>query len=170
VVEQARQSVFLTEYRAPDTLDGRYGLICLHAFLYLHRLGAEQPQANRLCQSLFDRMFADFDRTLRGMGTGDLSLGKHVERMARAFYGRILAHEGGLAGNDAVTTETVSLKIFGTLAVSAPAAGAMAAYIRTAVKGLRKQAASALIEGHISFEARPSLSTGEGSQLSEVSR
>ena len=70
MVEQARQPAFLTDYRAPDTLDGRCELIRLHAFLYLDRLGAEQPQANRLCQSLFDRMFADFDRILRGMGTG----------------------------------------------------------------------------------------------------
>ena len=70
MVEQARQPVFLTDYRAPDTLGGRFALICQHAFLYLHRLAAEQPQANRLCQSFFDRMFANFDRTLRGMGAG----------------------------------------------------------------------------------------------------
>ena len=93
VVEQARHAVLLTDYHAPDTLDGRFELICPHAFLYRHRLGAEQPQANRPRQSFLDRMFADFDRTLRGMGTGDLSLAKHVERKARAFYGHILAHE-----------------------------------------------------------------------------
>jgi cytochrome b pre-mRNA-processing protein 3 len=170
VVEEARQSVYLTDYRAPDTLDGRFELICLHAFLYLHRLGAEQPQANRLCQSSFGRMFADFDRTLREMGTGDLSLEKHVERMARAFYGCILAREEGLAGNDGVLAATVSRNIFGPVAAFAPTTGAMAAYICAAVKVLRSQAASALIAGHILFEASPSLSTGAGSQLSEVSR
>ena len=99
-----------------------------------------------------------------------MNLEKNLERMARAFYGRFPAHEEGLAGNDAVLAETVSRNIFGTLAASAPAAGAMAAYICTAVKGLRRQAVSALIAGHISFEAPPSLSTGGGSQLSEVSR
>ena len=68
-----------------------------------------------------------------------------------------------------VLAETVSRNIFGALATSAPAAGAMAACIRTAVKGLRRQAANALIAGHIPFEARLS-STGADSQLSEVSR
>ena len=89
--------------------------------------------------------------------------------MARAFYGRILAHEEGLAGNDVVLAETVSRNIFGAVAASALAAGAMAAYIRAAVKGLRSRAEGTLIAGHIPFEASPSLSTGAGSQLSEVS-
>jgi len=93
-----------------------------------------------------------------------------VDRMAGAFYGGILALEEGLAGNDAVLAEMVSRNIFSTVAASAPTAGAMAAYICAAVKGLRSQAASVLIAGHISFEASPSLSTGAGSQPSEVSR
>ena len=90
--------------------------------------------------------------------------------MAGAFYGGILTIGEGLAGNDAVLAETVSGNIFGTVAGSAPTAGSVAAYIRATVKGLRSQAASALIAGHISFEASPSLSTGAGSQPSEVSR
>ena len=109
-------------------------------------------------------MFADFDRTLREMGTGDLSLGKHVERMARAFRGRIRAHAEGLARNDGVLAETVFRNVFGTAAASAPTGGAMAAYTRAAVKGLRKQAASALIAGN-----GQAFLLG-GSQLSEVSR
>jgi len=90
--------------------------------------------------------------------------------MAGAFYGGILTIEEGLAGNDAVLAEMVSRNIFGTLAASAPTAGSVAAYIRAVVKGLRSQAVSALIAGHISFEASPSLSTGASSQPSEVSR
>src|SRR5438128_12547656 len=97
VVEQARQPGFFLDGGVPDTLDGRFELICLHAFLYLHRLKADRPRASPLCQSFFDRMFADFDRSLREMGVGDLSVGKHVKRMARAFYGRILSYESGLA-------------------------------------------------------------------------
>ena len=53
VVEQARQPVFFAEYGVPDTLDGRFELICLHAFLYLHRLKAERPQAQRLVSQAF---------------------------------------------------------------------------------------------------------------------
>jgi cytochrome b pre-mRNA-processing protein 3 len=152
VVEQARQPVFFTDYGVPDTLDGRFELICLHAFLYLYRLKAERPQANRLCQNFFDRMFADFDLSLREMGAGDLSVGKQVKRMARAFYGRILAYEEGLAGNDAALDAALARNLFGTLAGSPPAARAMAAYIRDVVRGLRRQSAAELLAGHISFE------------------
>ena len=77
-------------------------MICLHAFLFLHRLKLEAAPAAQLGQRLFDTMFADFDRSLREMGTGDLSVGRQVKRMAQAFFGRIDAYERGLSGGDAV--------------------------------------------------------------------
>jgi cytochrome b pre-mRNA-processing protein 3 len=153
VVRHARRPVFFTDYGIPDSLDGRFELICLHAFLYLHRLKAERPQASRVCQSFFDRMFADFDRSLREMGTGDLSVGKHVKRMTRAFYGRILAYEKGLSGGDELLGAAVARNLYGTVAGSAPAIGAMATYIREAVDGLRRQSAAELLAGHVSFAA-----------------
>jgi len=152
VVEQARQPVFFINYGVPDTLDGRFELICLHAFLYFHRLKTARPQASRFCQSLFDRMFVDFDRSLREMGVGDLSVGKHVKRMARAFYGRILSYEAALAGDDSALAAALARNLFGTISVPGPAADAMAAYIRGAVRGLRSQPTDDLLAGHIAFE------------------
>jgi len=152
VVEQARRPVFFGAYGVPDTLDGRFELICLHAFLYLHRLKAERPQASRFSQSLFDRMFADFDRSLREIGVGDLSVGKHVKRMARAFYGRILSYEAGLAGDDSVLAAALSRNLFGTVRAQAYNAAAMASYVRRTVSHLHQQPARALLEGQVSFE------------------
>jgi cytochrome b pre-mRNA-processing protein 3 len=170
VVEQALQPVFFTDYRVPDTLDGRFELICLHAYLYLNRLRTERPQANRLCQSFFDRMFADFDRSLREMGTGDLSVGRHVKRMARAFYGRILAYEEGLAGGDGPLAAAISRNIFGTVPNPTPTAGAMANYLRAAVRGLASQPASELLAGRLSFEVPAALSAEVGPRPSEELR
>ncbi len=155
VVEQARQTVFFADYGVPDTLDGRFELICLHAFLYLHRLKADRPQASPFCQSFFDRMFADFDRSLREMGVGDLSVGKHVKRMARAFYGRILSYEAGLAGNDLALAAALARNVFGTVSAPECAADDMAAYVRCAVRGLCNQSAADLLAGEISFEVPP---------------
>jgi cytochrome b pre-mRNA-processing protein 3 len=151
VVEQARQTVFFADYGVPDTLDGRFELICLHAFLYLHRLKADRPQASAFCQSLFDRMFADFDRSLREMGVGDLSVGKHVKRMARAFYGRVLSYEAGLAGGDSALAAALARNVFGTVGPPDCAADEMAAYVRNTVRGLRSQSAAELLAGEISF-------------------
>jgi cytochrome b pre-mRNA-processing protein 3 len=157
VVEHARHPFFFANYGVPDTLDGRFEVICLHAFLYLHRLKAERPQASRLCQSFFDRMFTDFDRSLREIGTGDLSVGKHVKRMAGAFYGRVLAYEEGLAGDDAALGAALARNVFGTLPNPVSTVGAMAAYIRSASERLGSQPAAELLAGRISFEAPPDL-------------
>ena len=152
VVEQSRQSVFFTKYGVPDTLDGRFEIICMHAFLYLHRLKTERPPANRLCQEFFDRMFADFDRALREMGVGDLSVGKQVKRMTRAFYGRICAYEEGIAGNEAALRAALARNLFGTVSDPAPFVYAMAHYVRGAVAELRRQSTSDLLCGRVSFQ------------------
>lgn len=157
VVEQARQPIFFTDYGVPDTLDGRFELICLHAFLYLHRLKGEAPPAAELCQSFFDQMFADFDRALREMGTGDLSVGKHVKRMARAFYGRIRAYEEGLAGNEVALGAALARNVFGTVSESTRFAQSMAHYVRSMVRELRRQSAAELLAGRVLFEAPPDL-------------
>src|ERR1700761_176269 len=92
-VAQARQPVFYAEREVPDTVDGRFDLLVLHVFLLLHRLGAEGKATKSLNQGLFDLMFADMDRSLREMGVSDMSVGKRVKDMARAFYGRVDAYE-----------------------------------------------------------------------------
>jgi cytochrome b pre-mRNA-processing protein 3 len=166
VVEQARQPVFFADYGVPDTLDGRFELICLHGFLYLHRLKTDRPQASPFCQSFFDRMFADFDRSLREMGVGDLCVGKHVKRMARAFYGRILSYEAGLAGDDSALALALSRNVFGTVSAPEGVADDMAGYVRYAVRALRSQSAGDLLAGDISFEVPEGPSRLGGAYLS----
>jgi cytochrome b pre-mRNA-processing protein 3 len=165
VVEQSRQPVFFTVYGVPDTFDGRFELVCLHAFLYLHRLKAERPEASQLCQSFFDRMFADFDRALREVGIGDLSVGKQVKRMARAFFGRIRAYEEGLAGDDSALCAALARNLFGTVYQSAPSAGAMAHYIRSTVGQLYRQPAAELLAGHVAFAVPAGLDPGPGTSF-----
>src|SRR3954454_20479676 len=81
LVAAARRPGFFTEGGVPDTLDGRFELIALHAVLVLRRLNRER-EAQDLAQELFDTMFADLDRALREMGVGDLGVGSRVKRMA----------------------------------------------------------------------------------------
>lgn len=151
VVEQARQPVFFAGYGVPDTLDGRFELICLHAFFYLYRLKAERPQAKRLSQCFFDTMFADLDRALREMGTGDLSVGTQVKRMARGLYGRIRAYQDGVESDDRALRAALERNLYGTLRESAPWVGAMALYVRAAVAELARQPAADLLCGRVRF-------------------
>jgi cytochrome b pre-mRNA-processing protein 3 len=151
VVEQARQQVFFAECGVPDTFDGRFELVCLHAFLYLHRLKSERPRANALAQAFFDAMFGDLDRSLREIGTGDLRVGREVKRMAQGFYGRIRAYENGIAADDAVLGAALCRNLFGTVAMPLAALEAMTLYTRRAVDDLRGQSAAELLAGRVRF-------------------
>jgi cytochrome b pre-mRNA-processing protein 3 len=155
VVEHARRPAFFVDGGVPDTIDGRFELICLHAFLYLHRLKREQPQAARVGQRFFDLMFADFDRSLREMGTGDLSVGREVKRMAAAFYGRIAAYEEGLAADDSVLQSALARNLFGTAPASAAQLEAMAGYLRREAARLHGQDTAALLAGDVTFGDAP---------------
>jgi cytochrome b pre-mRNA-processing protein 3 len=97
-------------------------------------------------------MFADFDRALREMGVGDLSVGKQVQRMARAFYGRIRAYEEALAGDDKTLRAALTRNLFGTVFDPAPFVSGMAHYVRGAARKLSRQPAPDLLAGRIGFE------------------
>jgi cytochrome b pre-mRNA-processing protein 3 len=155
VVEHARRAIFFTDGGVPDTVDGRFELICLHAFLYLHRLRREQPGAAALGQRFFDTMFADFDRSLREMGTGDLSVGREIKRMAEAFYGRIAAYEQGLAEDDAALQAAVARNLFGTAPANPARIAAMASYMRREAASLDGQRPTDLLAGRVAFDGLP---------------
>jgi cytochrome b pre-mRNA-processing protein 3 len=163
VVEQARQPVFYTGLCVPDTVDGRFELVALHAFLVLHRLKGEGAAAQLLGQALFDLMFADMDQNLREMGAGDLGVGPRVKIMAKAFYGRIAAYENGLAATDETLAAALRRNLYGTLAPApVPMATDMAAYLRREAAALAASPLADLLAGRLTFGAVVS-ATGAGS-------
>jgi len=151
IVEQARRPGFFLKGGVPDTVDGRFELICLHAFLYLHRLKSEQPRSARFGRHFVAAMFTDFDRSLREMGTGDLSVGREVKRMAEGFYGRFAAYEEGLAADDAELGAALARNLFGTTTPDPAQLTAMASYVRGQSAMLRRQGTDALLAGDIAF-------------------
>jgi cytochrome b pre-mRNA-processing protein 3 len=117
IVAAARQQNFYSKHGVPDTVDGRFDMLVIHMFLVLERLKGETN--NDLRQSLTDTFFKDMDRSLREMGTGDLSVGKKVRKMAEAFFGRIKAY--GEATDDQSLGDAISRNVFAeTDASSAP--------------------------------------------------
>jgi cytochrome b pre-mRNA-processing protein 3 len=155
IVAQARHPVFYATLGVPDTVDGRFELVALHAVLLFERLAAEGPDAGELAQLVFDRMFDDFDRALREMGTGDLSVGKEVKRMAKAFYGRAAAYRGGLAGGDAALADALHRNLYGTSEPGAEDLRTMAAYVRAVARRLADWPLDALRAGAVEFGPAP---------------
>ena len=76
VAEQARAAELFEACGIPDTLDGRFDALALHAALVIDRLRAE-PDGEALAQALFDAMFRHLDLTLREIGVGDRHLVAH---------------------------------------------------------------------------------------------
>jgi cytochrome b pre-mRNA-processing protein 3 len=148
LVDRARAPAFYARYGVPDTLDGRFEMVALHAFLALHRLKRDGAAGAELAQALFDTMFADMDRSLREIGVSDLAVGKRVRDMAQALYGRIAAYEAGIDAGPGALEQALARNVYGTApAAPAPALAALAAYMRAALERLGAAPSATLADG-----------------------
>ncbi len=94
---QARRPDFYIACGVPDSIDGRFEMVALHAFLLFRRLKGQGDKAGAVAQSVYDVMFADFDASVREMGAQDLGVGRRIKFMTEAMNGRFQAYEAGLA-------------------------------------------------------------------------
>jgi cytochrome b pre-mRNA-processing protein 3 len=156
IVERARNPWFFQGWGVPDTLDGRFELLALHAFLLMNRLKAERAATADFAQELFDTMFADLDRSVREMGATDIGVGRHVKAMARGFYGRIAAYETGLSGDDAALRDALARNLFGTVVAGEAQLAMATSYLRTQVETLRAAPIAHLLTGTVPFAPLPS--------------
>ena len=159
VVKQARAPVFYRQCGAPDTLDGRFEMILIHAVLLLRRLRDEGEAGTELGQAMFDVMIDDMDQSLREMGVGDLGVGRRVKAMAKAFFGRAAVYEAGLstADDDAGEALMAALgrNLFGTVSVEARCLSTMAGYMRDVSSRLEGQSTADLLAGAVDFGEAP---------------
>ncbi|MGG5808177.1 ubiquinol-cytochrome C chaperone family protein [Falsiroseomonas sp. CW058] len=151
-VAAARDPGLFGTFGVPDTLDGRFDLVSLHAALLIRRVRRDpDPRGKDLAQAVFDAMFADMDVNLREMGVGDLAVGKRVKRMWEAFHGRAAAYEAALdSGDAAALAEALARNVWRGEAPGAAAAG-LAAHAIAADAVLAAQPFSALVEGRVRF-------------------
>lgn len=162
VVEQARKPAFYRHYGVPDTLDGRFEMILVHAVLLLRRLRDEGEAGTELGQVTFDVMIDDLDQSLREMGVGDLGVGRRVKSMAKAYFGRTEAYEAGLtASDDDELIAALERNLFGTVAVEAPCVTVMAGYMRDLSRRLEGQSGTDLLAGSVDFGEAPKNDVGD---------
>lgn len=124
IVRQARGQAFYRDLGVPDTVDGRFEMVALHAFLVLRRLKGDEETGQRLLDAMFD----DMDVNLREMGAGDMGVAKRVKAMAEAFYGRLAAYDAALGGSDEALSRALARNLYRTL--PAPPGDALAALVR----------------------------------------
>jgi cytochrome b pre-mRNA-processing protein 3 len=152
IVARARDPELFTAWEVPNTLDGRFEMLALHAFLVLNRLKREAA-AKDFAQILFDTMFADLDRGVREMGAGDMGVGRQVKAMARGFYGRIAAYEKGL-GDEAELHAALRRNLFGTVqSRPEPVVADAARYMRHQAATLAAVPVETFLAGEVPFAA-----------------
>ena len=154
-VTAARAPLFYAELGVPDTLDGRFDLVGLHASLLIRRLRKLPPPGAAVSQAVFDAMFSDMDINLREMGVSDMRLARNVRAMWEAFHGRATAYEAALESPDPAALEASLAK---NIWRGETAAGAerLAAIVRTQVAHVDAAPAEQLLAGQFRFvSARP---------------
>jgi len=151
IVAQARQPVFYTDYRVPDTIDGRFDLIIVHAVVLFRRLAGESKKVSEFSQSVFDLFFQDMDASLREMGVTDTRVPKKVKAMGEAFYGRADAYAPCLANGDVEgLSDALSRNIY-TDAPDPVAERALAHYMMAAAGALAAQDTAELMSGKLDW-------------------
>ena len=153
-VAAARAPYFYTALAVPDTLDGRFDLVGLYAFLTIRRLQTVSAPGPAVAQAVFDAMFSDMDLNLREMGVSDLSVGKRVKQMWEAFHGRAAAYQTALAaGDEAALAEALGRNVWRGQSAD-PAAPARLARLALAEDAhLAGQESQAILEGNVVFLA-----------------
>ena len=110
--DQARAPELFEACGVPDTLDGRFDALALHAALMIDRLRRE-PDGEVLAQEFFDAMFRHLDLTLRELGVQDLGVGRRIKIMAEGLHGRALAYRSALAGGPTPLAEVLRRNAYG---------------------------------------------------------
>jgi len=108
MVERARAPVFYSGLGVADTIDGRFDLLSLHAWLVLEYLS--DRAATAVAQALTDEIFVGFDEALRELGVSDMGAGRRLKAMADAFYGRLYAY--GASKDHPELTEAILRNIY----------------------------------------------------------
>lgn len=155
IVRQARRPGFYLAWGVPDTVDGRFDMIAIHAHLVLRRLRRDHAATKDLAQALFDLMFADMDVNLRELGVGDMGMAKRIRKMAEGFFGRIAAYDRGLDEDPAGLRDSLHRNLFKAVESTDDQAERVADYMRATDALLAAQALDDLTAGRVAFPDAP---------------
>ena len=154
IVEQSRRPEFYESLDVPDTIDGRFDLIVLHAGLYLPRLKAVKGEGTRLSQAMFDQMFANLETNLRELGVGDMGVPPRMKGMLSAFYGRASAYESALrSGDTPALRSALHRNVYRTAEVDPARLDSLASYVRAASESLKAAGDDVIVAGAFEWPA-----------------
>ena len=154
IVAAARQPAFYSHWSVPDSPLGRFEMLSLHMFLFLHRCRGDGAVLRDIAQQLTDEFFTDVDHSLRELGIGDTGVPKRMKKLAKMFYGRAQAYGEALdAGDAAALARALARNVMPEMA-EWPEAALLAAYVMEANSALSAQPAEEIAAGRVEFPSR----------------
>jgi cytochrome b pre-mRNA-processing protein 3 len=143
---QARQPAFFADLGIPDTVDGRFDVLALHAWMVIDR-AKNEAEGEALAQALFDAMFGHLDSAVREMGAQDLGVGRRIKVMAEGLHGRALAFRAAIANPDpAALDQALRRNVFGKVEPDPAGVARLATYVRRSMDALAALAPRSLAD------------------------
>lgn len=96
VAEASRQPWLYSRAGIPDSFEGRFESLALHAFIVLRRLRELPAPAGDVAQEFVDACFAYLELGFRQAGVSDIGVPKKMKKIAQSFYGRVQAYDAAL--------------------------------------------------------------------------
>ena len=158
IVAAARRPALYAGFGAPDTFEGRFEMMTLHAGLVMRALTRLPGFGGELAQELADSVFRHFDIALREVGVTDVGMAKRVKKLAEAFYGRNKAYGEALDAGDArLLARALARNVYGD--ADAHGADALAAYVSECARALAAIPLETFAAGEVAF---PQMTLVEG--------
>ena len=168
IVKQARRPELYATGGAPDNFDGRFDMMALHVHLVLLRLRALGMGRSDIGQDLFDLFFKDMDQAMREAGVGDMGVGKKVQKMVEAFYGRAAAYDGVLDALPEKNREDMASGIYDILSRNLYPDAALSAQQETVLNALSTYVLG--LETHLAGVTLGVILSGRGFEAAPILR
>jgi len=153
IVAAARQPAFYADLGVPDTPIGRFEMLSLHVFMFLHRVRGEAAPLPDIAQELVDEFFKDIDHSIRELGITDGGVPKRMKKLSRMFYGRVGSYGEALdADDDAALAAALARNV--RPGVEWPYAEQLAERVFALRDSLVAQTPDAFAAGHLSMIPR----------------
>ena len=149
IVAAARQTRFYSDWNVPDTPLGRFEMLSLHMFLFLHRARGRTGLLEAVAQECVEAFFTDIDHSLRELGIGDLSVPKRMKKLARMFYGRAQSYGEALDAGDRAAMAAALSRNVAPEDTDWQGAEALAAHVFDVAGSLVEQSDDAILQGQI---------------------
>jgi cytochrome b pre-mRNA-processing protein 3 len=96
----ARQPALYRAAHVPDTVMGRFEMLCVVMILYFRRTASAGKPVKDIAQEIVDAFFQDLDHSMRELGIGDQGVPKRMKKFASMFYGRVASYGKAMDDGD----------------------------------------------------------------------